>query len=135
LAQEAQERDPVLRAAWFRKLANWRGEQLVFLDESGVNWKLTQPTHGWGPKGERTRIKVHTRRAVNLSLLPALTLDGYIACNVYEGGVTTDRYMEFIEHDLLPKCGRYPGPKSVIVMDNCKIHRDPVLLYYDDNLF
>ena len=57
-------------------------------------------------------------------MLPALCVDGYIACNVYRGGVTKELFESFILDDVLPKCGRYPGPKSIIVMDNAKIHCD-----------
>jgi len=122
MAAEAKERDPVLRAAWFRKLANYHASQLVFLDESGFNSKLGRRTHGYGLKGEVIHTRVKSSKAENLSLLPAFTIDGYIACNVYKGGVSQEMFIDFLRQDLLPKCGRYPGPQSVIVMDNCRIH-------------
>ena len=126
LQKEAKERDPILRAAWFRKISKWNASQLVFLDESGFNWKLSRRKHGWGHKGEVIRAKVKTGRADNLSLLPAMTIDGYIACNVYKGGVSKEEFMEFLEQDVLPKCQQYPGPRSIIIMDNAKIHHGDV---------
>jgi hypothetical protein len=108
------------------KLANWRADQLVFLDESGINTKLGQPKYGYGKKGSRIPFKVTSQKAENLSLLPALSVDGYIACNVYRGGVNAEMYEEFIRDFVLPKCTPWPGPRSVIIMDNAKIHRDPV---------
>jgi DDE superfamily endonuclease len=107
-------------------LADWRADQLVFLDESGINNKLGQRTHGWGPKGQTVQAKVLAGRAENLSLLPAMTVDGYIACNVYKGGVTADIYEEFVRDYVLPKCTPWPGPRSVIIMDNAKIHHETV---------
>jgi hypothetical protein len=118
-------------------LADWTGQQLVFIDESGINSKMSQPTHGYGPKGQPIPYPVTTQRADNLSLLPALTLDGYIACNVYKGGVNKEMFYEFIEKDVLPRCGPYPGPKSIIVMDNARIHRNEVLIlsnFMDTNI-
>jgi hypothetical protein len=126
IREEARERDPVLRDAWFRKLATWHAEQLVFLDESGFNSKLGRRFHGYAPKGEAVRMKVKTCRATNLSMLPAFTVDGYLACNVYKGAVNKEAYIAFLKEDLLPKCGKYPGPRSIIVMDNCAIHHGPV---------
>lgn len=78
--------------------------------------------HGRRPKSDVVREKVNLGKAENLSLLPALCIDGYIACNIYRGAVTRELFESFILEDVLPKCGRYPGPKSIIVMDNAKIH-------------
>ena len=91
-----------------------------------MNSKLGQRNYGYAPKGQRARSKVTTRQAPNLSLLPALTVDGYIVCNVYEGSVNQNVFAEFIEHDLLPLCNPYPGPRSVIVLDNARVHKAPV---------
>ena len=108
------------------KLANWRADQLVFIDESGINTKLGQPTHGYAKKGTRIPYKVPHQKAENLSLLPALSVDGYIVCNVYHGGIKAEMYEEFIRDFVLPKCTPWPGPRSVIIMDNAKIHHNPV---------
>jgi hypothetical protein len=104
------------------KLANFQANQLIFLDESCIHSKLSERTHGWGPKGDAVRAKVTSKQADNLSLLPAMTMDGYIACNVYKGAVNAELFEAFISEDLLPKCGRFPGPRSIIVMDNARIH-------------
>ena len=47
LAKEARERDEVLRARWIVKLSEWREDQLIFIDESGVNSKLGERVKGW----------------------------------------------------------------------------------------
>jgi hypothetical protein len=79
--------------------------------------------YGRAPKGELAVKKVSkAQQSVNLSVLPALSLDGYIACNVYKGGVTADLFEQYIEEDILPICHPWPGPKSVIIMDNARIH-------------
>lgn len=33
--------------------------------------------------------------------------------------------MRWIRDELLPHCGRFPGPKSVIIMDNASFHCHP----------
>lgn len=127
------ERDPILRTAWFMKLENWTADQLVFIDESGINGKLGEPTHGWAKKGSRIPYKVSAKKAENFSLLPALSVNGYIACNVYKGGVNADMYEEFIRDFVLPKCSPWPGPCSVIIMDNAKIHHGEVCAIFSNN--
>jgi len=128
IQEEARERDPVLRAWWIRKLSQFKAKQLVFLDESGFNWKMGRRKYGRAPKGEVVRGKVKTGKADNLSLLSAMTIDGYIACNVYKGGVSKDEFIKFLEDDLLPRCRSSADPKvrSIIVMDNAQIHHGSV---------
>lgn len=58
------------------------------------------------------------------SILPAITLDGMIECMIIEGSFNTERFTSFIK-DLLLKMAPFPAPKSVIVMDNCAIHKAP----------
>ncbi len=58
------------------------------------------------------------------SILPAITLDGIIECKIVEGSFNTESFMGFIK-DLLAKMQPFPSPKSVIVMDNCAIHKAP----------
>lgn len=45
-------------------------------------------------------------------------------CNIVEGSYNTERFVHFIE-GLLEHMGPYPGPRSVVVMDNCRIHKAP----------
>ena len=51
-----------------------------------------------------------------------MTVDGYLACNIYRGSVTSERFKEFVETDVLPLCTPFPGPRSIIIMDNAAIH-------------
>ena len=56
------------------------------------------------------------------SVLPALSLDGILAVKIVEGSFTTELFKNFID-SLLDHMNPFPGPNSVIVMDNCQIHR------------
>jgi hypothetical protein len=99
---------------------------LVFIDESGINSKLGERSYGRAPKGRRIHHKVTTQKSRNFSLLPALSMDGYLACNLYRGSIDAERFETFIRDDVLPHCTPYPGPRSVIVMDNASIHHGEV---------
>ena len=55
-------------------------------------------------------------------MLPALSLDGILAVKIVEGSFTTELFKDFID-GLLDHMNPFPGPNSVIVMDNCRIHR------------
>ena len=58
------------------------------------------------------------------SILPAISMEGILECMIVEGSYTTDLFTIFIK-DLLEKMQPYPAPNSVIIMDNCAIHKAP----------
>lgn len=43
-----------------------------------------------------------------------------MAVDIYQGSFNADRFNEFVEHRVLPLC--HPG-YTVLVLDNCNIHR------------
>ena len=55
------------------------------------------------------------------SVLPALSLDRILTVKIVEGSFTTELFKDFID-GLLDHMNPFPGPNSVIVMDNCRIH-------------
>ncbi|KAI0324836.1 hypothetical protein GY45DRAFT_1262062, partial [Cubamyces sp. BRFM 1775] len=61
------------------------------------------------------------------SILPALSLDGVIWCEIVAGSFNSERFMAFID-GLLRQMQPYPAPKSVIVMDNARIHKAPEII-------
>lgn len=54
-------------------------------------------------------------------ILPAYTQDGVLLSRVYQGSTDGDVFADYVEQ-LLPHCGRWPEPKSVLVMDNASFH-------------
>lgn len=62
------------------------------------------------------------------SVLPALSLnDGILHCDIVEGAFDTQLFYTFISR-LLDQMQPFPAPNSVIVMDNCRIHKHPDIL-------
>jgi hypothetical protein len=60
-------------------------------------------------------------------VLPALSLDGIIHVSIVQGSFNYESFGEFIE-GLLAKMNPFPSPNSVIVMDNCRIHKSEAVL-------
>jgi hypothetical protein len=61
----------------------------------------------------------------SFSVLPAISLNhGMLHCDIVEGSFMTMTFMEFID-GLLDLMHPFPAENSIIVMDNCKIHKDP----------
>ncbi|KIO20957.1 hypothetical protein M407DRAFT_80958, partial [Tulasnella calospora MUT 4182] len=55
-------------------------------------------------------------------VLPALSLDGILDISIVEGSFNTKLFEEFVE-SLVGVMNPFPLPNSVLVMDNCKIHK------------
>lgn len=55
-------------------------------------------------------------------ILPAYTQDGILLSRVFQGSTDCEVFEDFLE-ELLQWCGRWPQPKSVLVMDNASFHR------------
>ena len=78
------------------------------------------------------------------SLVATLTVDGYIASNVVPGSFDFMDFLEFIQEMVVhsnsqfimpmtdswqfPQMNPYPEPWSVLVLDNCRIHHNKVLV-------
>jgi hypothetical protein len=60
------------------------------------------------------------------SVLPALSLDGIIALDIVQGSYDTKRFKKFVR-GLLDQMNEFPGPRSVIVLDNCRIHKSKAI--------
>ncbi|KLO16719.1 hypothetical protein SCHPADRAFT_822917, partial [Schizopora paradoxa] len=64
---------------------------------------------------------------ISFSILPALSIDGFLFASIVEGSFNTALFTEFIEV-LLEHMNPFPEPNSVIVMDNCRIHKSPLIV-------
>lgn len=135
----------------YRINLKYRADQLVFLDESSFDRRTPGRRYGWAPRGQRAYAPTHfvrgTRYAylfqwnlwhphsqivMNLavsrySVLPAMSLSGILAVDIREGSFTKASFKEFVEK-LLTQMQNYPKPNSVIIMDNCRIHKSQEVL-------
>lgn len=125
----AAERNQEARDDWYKRLSEWRAEQLIFVDESAANERTMDRKYGWAPIGKQSLEIWSAKRSERWSMLSAYTLDGYIAWEVRQASYTTVLFNEFICNHVLPLCNPYPGPRSIIVMDNAQIHRSEVLVH------
>jgi hypothetical protein len=129
LQREAAQRSQTLRDHWMSRLSGWTADQLVFIDESAANERSADRKYGWAPIGQKAIQSVPLKHSERYSVLPAYTVDGYIAWIIHQGAVSGSIFNEFIHEYVLPLCNEYPGPRSVLCMDNASIHRSEVCYY------
>ena len=119
--RRAKERSLLLRDFYMHKISHLRSWQLVFIDESGCDKLTGVRKTGWAPRGIAPIQVANFHRGKRYQILPAYTQDGVMLHRVFQGTTDSGVFEAFVEQ-LLPLCGRWPKPRSVLVMDNATIH-------------
>ncbi|KIJ30392.1 hypothetical protein M422DRAFT_187257, partial [Sphaerobolus stellatus SS14] len=83
--------------------------------------------YGRAHLGNRAIIPARFIRGDRFSVLPALTVDGYICVRIVRDSVDSAEFFDFVVEELLPLMNPYPGDRSVLILDNCAIHKSQAL--------
>ena len=103
-------------------MSNYTSEMLVYIDESAANEYTAYRKRGWAEYGIIPWVKRPLARSQRWSILPAYIIDGVLTSFIYHGGINAALYLWFLKEQVLPRCSLFPGPRSVLVMDNCSTH-------------
>lgn len=104
VASAAFERNELLRATWQAEYGDIPAEYFVWLDEASVDDLTNQRRNGWGPIGRACVSRETFIRGQRYSVLPALTSDGILALDIFEGSVNKERFIQFVAEDLVREC-------------------------------
>jgi transposase len=117
----ANGRNADLRDYYLYQISSLSPEHFVFVDESGCDKRIGFRRTGWSPIGTTPLQIARFQREQRYQTLPAYTIDRVIFSQIFQGTTDSEVFEDFIEQ-LLPLCGRWPEPQSVLVMDNASIH-------------
>lgn len=99
-------------------MKHFNPEQLVFIDETGVNIDMTRL---YGRSVGNTRIKdsapINTPKRTGI--VGAMRFDRTIRYRSFEGSITGKRFLIFLKQTLLPVLRK----GDIVVMDNLSIHK------------
>ncbi len=99
-------------------MAEIRGEDLVFVDESGITTAMTR-LYGRSPVGERAHGSSPAGHWTQLTILGGLSLQGLIACMSIEAATDTPVFVAFTREVLVPAL----RPGQVVILDNLSPHK------------
>jgi len=98
----------------------------MFVDESAFHERTLDRKFGWSDVGTRACQIQPLTRTKKWSVLPLYTYNGFVDWEIICGSYNTDLFVAFVEDHVIPHTTPYLGQNSVLIMDNCKIHRDEV---------
>lgn len=90
------------RVEFWQKVRDIPVDDLIFLDESGVNLAMLR-IYARALKGHRAKGSKPQKRGKNISLLTALSLNKVIASSNIYGAVDGLTFEAFIANELVPK--------------------------------
>ncbi|MEH2005416.1 IS630 family transposase [Nostoc sp.] len=117
-SEKESERVQLLRVEFWQLVQGILAEDLIFIDESGVNLSLVR-LFARAPKGKRAYAPRPQKRNKNVSLIGAIALKGVITQVSLLGATDGLTFEAFISQKLVPKLWK----GASVVMDNCSIHK------------
>ena len=101
-------------------IASYKAEDLVFIDESGIDSYLYNPW-GYGVRGHKVYGEVSGKRYDRESFIAGKNGKNIIAPMCFKGTCNTELFNAWIEQVLLPEL----KPGQVVILDNAAFHKSP----------
>jgi transposase len=108
----------ILRQQYWQSIRQVRPEDLIFIDETGVNLALVR-LYARALKGRRAYGGRPCSRGKNVTLIGAIALVGVVGAMTVTGGTNADVFITFVEQILVPNL--WPG--ACVVLDNLPVHK------------
>ena len=96
-------------------------EDLVFLDESGIEYNIGKD-RGWAKIGEKLTAKKSGKHYERTNLLAGYVNKKPIAPLVFHGSCNTEFFNKWVEVFLIPEL----KPGQIVIMDNASFHKSPI---------
>jgi hypothetical protein len=120
----ARQRDVQKRSAYANFIWNMPRDYMVSVDESHVDDATARRKYGRGRRGVPVRSYTRFGNTWGCSVIGACDINGMIpeACYLDFDGVGADTCTTYVRHILVPRLRPFPGPRSVVIMDNASVH-------------
>lgn len=106
------------RVSYWQVIQKIRVEDLVFIDEAGINLAMTR-LYARALRGHRATATKPSARGKNVTMVGAISLQGVVTALTYLGGTDGLTFKTFIEKALLSQL--WEG--ACVVMDNFSSHK------------
>jgi transposase len=91
------------------------------VDESGCDRRIRLRWTDWSPLSVTPTQVAPFQREQRYQILPVYVVDRIMLSRIFQGSTDSVVFEDFLEQ-LLPLCGKWPEPKSVLIIDNVSFH-------------
>ncbi|WP_109490080.1 IS630 family transposase [Orientia tsutsugamushi] len=112
-------RDTVLRDEFIEKIKQISKENLVFIDESGIEDNACRE-YGWSIKGTRCYGNKAYQHKSRVSMIAGLCNNQIIAPVIFEGNCNKAIFTTYVETILIKEL----RPGQIVIMDNINFHKN-----------
>jgi hypothetical protein len=96
------ERNEIVRAHYLGTIGeHYNRNQLIFIDESAKDERSLSRLYGYSPRNTRAQKKVVFIQGKRYTILPALTLRGFVAVDIFEGSCNKKKFVDFILNQVV----------------------------------
>ena len=125
MRQVAAQRDEAQRDEYWQAIAELyavgaTAASFCFCDETAKVESALRRMRGWGMRGSRVESRHLLHHHQHISVLALYGLTGFIDFDHIEGGYNAEDFMEAVEFMIIPHLQAFPGPNSVLILDNCR---------------
>ena len=99
-----------------------RNDQLVFVDETSKDSRDAIRNYAWSRRGTPSVVKNKFGRSIRSSILAAVDVTGFFAWHCDDGTYNRTKFHSAFVSKILPEMNPYPFPRSILILDNAKIH-------------
>ncbi|KAE8231477.1 hypothetical protein CF326_g3506 [Tilletia indica] len=131
----AQERSARKRAAYEIKIGQYEPSQLVFSDETSYDARDSVRVRARSKRSRNAVLPRPYTRGKRLSCIAALGINGCFASRAVQGSFNEHLFYTYLKNDLLPYMTPFPGPRSVLVLDNASIHHSHRIRILVEDIF
>lgn len=124
LTKRAREATIEEKEAYYMKLRPYynSSDQLVFVDETAKDNRSTIRKMAWSRINTRAIVKASFERGKRISFLAAYDINGFIATDSTNGTFDRHSFHKIMTEKIIPLMNPYPLPRSILILDNAKIH-------------
>jgi transposase len=99
-----------------------RPDQLVFVDETSKDGRSAVRRFAWSKIGTPAIVSLSFSRGKRISTLAAVSSEGFFGWESIEGTFDRIKFHQVMITKILPHLNPYPLPRSILILDNAKIH-------------
>jgi hypothetical protein len=124
LSKRARQALPREIRDYFSRLKSFvtNSDQLVFVDETSKDGRSAVRKYAWSTINKRAIVNLPYSRGTRVSALCAMDCKGFFASVTTSGTFTRMSHHSAMVNHIIPKLNPYPAPRSILILDNAKIH-------------